>query len=45
VGGDIDTTAAITGGIVAAHTGADGIPPAWREAREPLPDRLALSPS
>jgi ADP-ribosylglycohydrolase len=44
VGGDIDTTAAITGGIVAAHTGVDGIPRAWREAREPLPDWLTLSP-
>lgn len=41
VGGDIDTTAAITGGIVAAHTGADGIPAAWRDAREPLPGWLA----
>jgi ADP-ribosylglycohydrolase len=40
VGGDIDTTAAITG-IVAAHTGADGIPPAWRDAREPLPGWLS----
>ena len=40
VGGDIDTTAAITGGIVAAHTGADGIPATWRAAREPLPDWL-----
>jgi ADP-ribosylglycohydrolase len=38
VGGDIDTTAAITGGIVAAHTGVAGIPLAWRAAREPLPD-------
>jgi ADP-ribosylglycohydrolase len=44
VGGDIDTTAAITGGIVAAHTGVDGIPRAWREAREPLPGWLTLSP-
>lgn len=40
VGGDIDTTAAITGGIVAAHTGAEGVPGAWREAREPLPGWL-----
>ncbi|MGH3373105.1 MAG: ADP-ribosylglycohydrolase family protein [Actinoallomurus sp.] len=40
VGGDIDTTAAITGGIVAAHTGASGIPPAWRTAREPLSEWL-----
>ncbi|WP_245974142.1 ADP-ribosylglycohydrolase family protein [Thermomonospora umbrina] len=32
VGGDIDTTAAIT-----AHTGAEGIPPSWPAACEPLP--------
>jgi ADP-ribosylglycohydrolase len=38
VGGDIDTTAAITGGIVAAHTGVAGIPSAWQAAREPLPE-------
>ena len=44
VGGDIDTTAAITGGIVAAHTGAEGIPRAWREAREPLPSWLTGAP-
>jgi ADP-ribosylglycohydrolase len=36
-GGDVDTTCAIVGGIVAAHTGADAIPAAWRAAREPLP--------
>ncbi|MFC7533609.1 ADP-ribosylglycohydrolase family protein [Actinoplanes sp. GCM10030250] len=36
-GGDVDTTAAIAGGVVAAHTGLDGIPPAWLAAREPLP--------
>jgi ADP-ribosylglycohydrolase len=36
-GGDIDTTAAIAGGVVAAHTGIDGIPAAWLAAREPLP--------
>ena len=41
VGGDIDTTAAITGGIVAAHTGAEGVPRAWRDAREPLPGWLS----
>lgn len=41
--GDMDTTCAIVGGIVAAHTGrgtrpgAIGVPPAWLEAREPLP--------
>lgn len=37
VHGDMDTTCAIVGGIVAANVGIDGIPAAWREAREPLP--------
>lgn len=42
-GGDADTTAAIVGGIVAAHTGIGrrgdirGIPQEWLAAREPLP--------
>ncbi|MFI5644100.1 ADP-ribosylglycohydrolase family protein [Kitasatospora sp. NPDC051705] len=36
-GGDMDTVAAITGGVVAAHTGTRGIPAAWLAAREPLP--------
>lgn len=42
-GGDVDTTAAITGGIVAAYTGIGnrpgvvGVPPSWVAAREPLP--------
>jgi ADP-ribosylglycohydrolase len=40
VGGDMDTTAAIAGGIVAAHVGLDCIPVAWRAAREPLPSWL-----
>jgi ADP-ribosylglycohydrolase len=35
--GDRDTTCAIVGGIVALCTGVDGIPAAWRTAREPLP--------
>ncbi|MFD8247989.1 ADP-ribosylglycohydrolase family protein [Nocardia sp. NPDC059691] len=42
--GDIDTTSAIAGGIVAAHTGTDthpgplgGVPRTWLAAREPLP--------
>lgn len=35
--GDRDTTCAIAGGVVAAHVGAEGIPAAWRAAREPLP--------
>ncbi len=34
VGGDVDTTAAIVGGIVAARTGRAGIPAGWIEARE-----------
>jgi len=42
-GGDVDTTCAITGGIVAAYTGLDGIPPAWLSAREPLPGWLAAA--
>ncbi|QIS12031.1 ADP-ribosylglycohydrolase family protein [Nocardia arthritidis] len=43
-GGDVDTTAAIAGGIVAAHTGIGdrgdvrGVPGAWLAAREPLPE-------
>ena len=38
-GGDVDTTAAIVGGIVAAYTGAGpgGIPATWLQHREPLP--------
>lgn len=36
--GDIDTTCAIVGGIVAGRLGRGGIPDAWLEAREPLPD-------
>ncbi|PXX54771.1 ADP-ribosylglycohydrolase [Nocardia tenerifensis] len=42
-GGDVDTTAAIVGGIVSAHTGVgrrgdvSGIPESWLRAREPLP--------
>jgi ADP-ribosylglycohydrolase len=37
VGGDIDTTCAIVGGIVVGATGLDGIPADWRTSREPLP--------
>ncbi|MFJ9842941.1 ADP-ribosylglycohydrolase family protein [Kitasatospora sp. NPDC101155] len=36
-GGDMDTVAAITGGVVAAYAGTVGIPAAWMAAREPLP--------
>ncbi|MFB9406532.1 ADP-ribosylglycohydrolase family protein [Dactylosporangium matsuzakiense] len=35
-GGDVDTTGAIVGGIVAAYTGRAGIPEAWLTQREPL---------
>ena len=36
--GDVDTTCAIVGGIVASYTGIDGIPAGWIAAREPLPE-------
>jgi ADP-ribosylglycohydrolase len=36
--GDRDTTCAIVGGIVASHTGIEGIPSEWLKAREPLPE-------
>lgn len=42
-GGDVDTTAAIVGGIVAAYTGVGtpgGVPAEWVAAREPLPSWL-----
>jgi ADP-ribosylglycohydrolase len=35
--GDIDTTCAIAGGVIAARTGVATLPPAWHAAREPLP--------
>jgi ADP-ribosylglycohydrolase len=35
--GDVDTTCAMVGGIVALYTGVESIPEAWRQAREPLP--------
>jgi ADP-ribosylglycohydrolase len=38
--GDIDTNAAMVGGIVAAAVGWEHIPISWRESREPLPDWL-----
>lgn len=36
-GGDVDTTAAIVGGIVVCYTGIEGIPAEWVARREPLP--------
>ncbi len=40
--GDIDTNAAMVGGIVAPAVGWERIPTAWRHAREPLPDWLPV---
>jgi len=37
VGGDIDTTCAMVGGIIAGAVGLAGIPAEWRASREPLP--------
>jgi ADP-ribosylglycohydrolase len=37
VGGDVDTTCAMVGGILAGAVGEAGIPPAWAASREPLP--------
>ncbi|MER7891343.1 ADP-ribosylglycohydrolase family protein [Micromonospora sp. NPDC094482] len=42
-GGDVDTTAAIVGAVVAAYAGVGtpgGVPTDWLAAREPLPDWL-----
>lgn len=36
--GDVDTTCAMVGGIVAAYTGAEAIPEEWIEKREVLPE-------
>lgn len=36
--GDVDTTCAMVGGIVALARGMEHIPLAWRKAREPLPN-------
>ncbi|MFH8342346.1 ADP-ribosylglycohydrolase family protein [Streptomyces sp. AM6-12] len=41
--GDVDTTCAIAGGIVAARTGVAAVPRAWLERREPLPGAGAAS--
>lgn len=39
--GDVDTTCAITGGIVAARTGVDGVPQEWLRRREAVPGEAA----
>jgi ADP-ribosylglycohydrolase len=36
--GDVDTTCAVVGGIVAARTGLVGVPDDWLKAAEPLPE-------
>ena len=36
--GDVDTTCAITAGVVAARTGLADVPAPWLDRREPLPD-------
>jgi ADP-ribosylglycohydrolase len=36
--GDVDTTCAIAGGVVAARTGLAGVPQEWLARREPLPE-------
>lgn len=36
--GDVDTTCAIVGGVVAARVGRAGVPADWIATREPLPD-------
>lgn len=41
-GGDIDTNAAIVGGIVAMSSGDDCIPSDWLAGREPLPERFSV---
>lgn len=41
--GDVDTTCAISGGVVAARVGTLGIPAEWRKRREPLPDWVPTS--
>ncbi|MET7418658.1 ADP-ribosylglycohydrolase family protein [Dactylosporangium sp. NPDC005555] len=40
-GGDVDTTAAVAGGVVAAAVGRAGIPRDWLTHREQLPDWVA----
>ncbi|GHF83628.1 hydrolase [Kitasatospora xanthocidica] len=41
--GDVDTTCAITGGVVAARTGLADAPRDWLACREPLPDWVAAA--
>lgn len=41
-GGDMDTTCAIVGGVLAGRPGSDGPPAAWLNATEPLPQWIGL---
>ena len=43
VGGDMDTTAAMVGGMLAPYVSEAGIPQSWLAAREPLPDWMPVS--
>jgi ADP-ribosylglycohydrolase len=40
--GDVDTTCAMVGGIVAGRVGPDGVPAEWRARREPVPYPVPL---
>lgn len=42
-GGDRDTLCAIAGGVAARFVGDEGLPKAWRERREALPDWYAIA--
>ncbi|MFD5768292.1 ADP-ribosylglycohydrolase family protein [Streptomyces sp. NPDC127049] len=42
--GDIDTTCAVAGGVIAARTGTTALPDAWHAAREPLPPVFGQRP-
>ncbi|SDJ52640.1 ADP-ribosylglycohydrolase family protein [Streptomyces indicus] len=42
--GDVDTTCAITGGVVGARTGLDGVPEEWLRRREPVPGGRPSAP-
>lgn len=41
-GGDVDTVCAIVGSVVAISVGKDGIPVAWQQSREALPEWALL---
>jgi ADP-ribosylglycohydrolase len=42
VGGDVDTTSAIVGGVLGARAGLPGLPQDWMRAREQLPQWLGV---